>query len=95
MPGRGNLSIGPVVPLGSERTYRLLDYFFLPGTDEQWIADFLELDTQVGAEDRVLVERVQMGMRSGVVTEGTLMPESERLIAHFERLLVDALGADG
>ena len=94
MPGRGNLSIGPVVPFGAERTYRYLDYFFLPGTDEQWIADYLELDNQVGAEDRALVERVQVGMRSGVITEGTLMPESERLIAHFERLLVDALGAD-
>ena len=71
-----------------------LDYFFLPDTDEQWIADYLELDNQVGAEDRALVERVQVGLRSGVITEGTLMPESERLIAHFERLLVDALGAD-
>jgi choline monooxygenase len=93
MPGRGNLSIGPVVPLAVERTYRFLDYFFLPGTDEQWIADYLELDNQVGAEDRALVERVQVGMRSGVISEGALMPESERLIAHFERLLVEALGA--
>jgi hypothetical protein len=33
-------------------------------------------------------------MRSGIVTAGTLMPESERLIGHFERLLVEALGAD-
>ena len=94
MPGRGNFSIGPVVPIGAERTYRYLDYFFLPGTDEEWIADYLELDNQVGAEDRVLVERVQVGLRSGVITEGALMPESERLIAHFERLLVDALGGE-
>jgi choline monooxygenase len=94
MPGRGNFSIGPVVPLGAERTYRFLDYFFLPGTDEQWIADYLQLDHQVGTEDRMLVERVQLGMRSGLVTEGALMPESERLIAHFERLLVDALGSE-
>jgi phenylpropionate dioxygenase-like ring-hydroxylating dioxygenase large terminal subunit len=93
MPGRGNFSIGPVVPLGVERTYRLLDYFFLPGTDEQWIADYLELDTQVGAEDRVLVERVQEGVRSGAVADGYLLPASERLIAHFERLLVEALGS--
>ena len=94
MPGRGNFSIGPIVPLAAERTYRFLDYFFPPGTDEQWIADYLELDTQVGAEDRVLVERVQVGMRSGLIAEGALMPVSERLIAHFERLVVDALGAD-
>lgn len=95
MPGRGNFSIGPVIPRGSERTARFLDYFFLPDTDPAWIADYLELDIQVGAEDRVLVERVQVGMRSGIVTSGTLMPESERLIGHFERLLVDALGTDG
>jgi phenylpropionate dioxygenase-like ring-hydroxylating dioxygenase large terminal subunit len=95
MPGRGNISIGPVVPLGAERTHRFLDYFFLPGTDEQWIGDFMELDTQVGVEDRALVERVQLGMRSGIVAEGTLMPESERLIGHFERLLVEALGSEG
>jgi len=94
MPGRGNFSIGPVVPLGAERTYRYLDYFFLPDTDPQWIADYMELDVQVGTEDRVLVERVQVGMRSGIVTEGTLMPESERLIGHFERQLVDALGSE-
>jgi phenylpropionate dioxygenase-like ring-hydroxylating dioxygenase large terminal subunit len=95
MPGRGNLSIGPVVPLAPERTYRVLDHFFVPGTEEQWIADFLELDDQVGAEDRVLVERVQAGMRAGMLDDGYLLPESERLIAHFERLLVEALASDG
>jgi len=94
MPGRGNISIGPVVPLGAERTYRFLDYFFAPDADEQWIADMLELDNQVGAEDRGLVEGVQRGMRSGMIRDGYLLPESERLIGHFERLLVEALGRD-
>ena len=42
----------------------------------------------------MLVERVQLGMRSGMISAGALMPESERLIAHFERLLVNALGSD-
>lgn len=95
MPGSCNLSIGPIVPLSPERTHRFLDYFFAPGTDEGWIADYLELDEQVGAEDRVLVERVQRGLRSGMIESGALMPESERLIAHFERFVVDALGAGG
>ncbi|RDI75798.1 Ring hydroxylating alpha subunit (catalytic domain) [Gaiella occulta] len=94
MPGRGNLSIGPIVPLGAERTYRFLDYFFEPGIDEEWVTDYLELDDRVGAEDRALVERVQLGMRSGVIAEGALLARSERLIAHFERLLVAALAAD-
>jgi phenylpropionate dioxygenase-like ring-hydroxylating dioxygenase large terminal subunit len=94
MPGRGNLSIGPVVPLATERTHRFLDYFFVPDTDEQWIADYLELDSVVGVEDRVLVERVQLGMRSGMIADGALMVESERLIAQFEWLLVEALGSE-
>ena len=31
MPGRGNFSIGPIMPDSPSRTYRFLDYFFLPG----------------------------------------------------------------
>jgi choline monooxygenase len=91
MPGRPNLSIGPIVPLAPERTYRLLDYFAAPDADEAWIEEMLAFDAQVGAEDRVLVERVQAGVRSGVLDQGRLMPQSEQLVAHFQALLVDAL----
>jgi hypothetical protein len=31
-------------------------------------------------------------VRSGLLDEGRLLPESERLIAHFQALLVAALG---
>ena len=92
MPGRPNLSIGPVIPLGAERTYRFLDYFVAQDADDEWIVDFLAFDDEVGAEDRVLVERVQRGVRSGLLDGGRLLPESERLIAHFQGLLVEALG---
>ena len=91
MPGRPNLSIGPVIPVGVERTHRFLDYFVAQDADDEWIADFLAFDEEVGAEDRVLVERVQRGMRSGLLDGGRLLPESERLIAHFQGLLVEAL----
>jgi phenylpropionate dioxygenase-like ring-hydroxylating dioxygenase large terminal subunit len=91
MPGQPNLSIGPVVPAGSERTSRFLDYFVGPEVDDAWIRDMLEFDSQVGAEDTVLVERVQKGLRSGGLEHGRLLPESERLIAHFQSLVVDAL----
>ena len=93
MPGRPNLSIGPVLPAGPERTERFLDYFFAPGEDERWIAELLEFDGQVGREDSALVERVQRGVRSGMVEGGRLMADSERLIAHFGRLLVEQLGS--
>ena len=93
MPGKPNLSIGPIVPLAPERTYRYLDYFFSAEVDDEWIADYIALDDQVGAEDRILVERVQAGMGSGVVDHGVLLARSERLIAEFQTLLTDALAS--
>ena len=93
MPGRPNLSIGPILPLAPERTYRFLDYFVAPDADDAWIEEMLAFDAQVGAEDRVLVERVQEGVRAGLIGEGRLMPESEQLVAHFQGLVVDALGS--
>jgi phenylpropionate dioxygenase-like ring-hydroxylating dioxygenase large terminal subunit len=92
MPGRPNLSIGPVLPLGAERTGRFLDYFFNLDTPAAWIEEMFAFDDQVGREDTALVERVQAGVRSGLLESGRLLPESERLIAHFQSLLVEALG---
>ncbi len=94
MPGRPNLSIGPVVPDGPERTVRYLDYFFAPDLDPAWRDELMELDAIVGAEDRGLVERVQAGLRSGAVPHGYLMPESEQLIAHFQALVLAAVGGE-
>jgi choline monooxygenase len=91
MPGRPNLSIGPIVPLAPERTYRSLDYFVAPDADDDWIAESLAFDAQVGAEDKVLVERVQQGVRTGLLDAGRLLPESEQLVAHFQSLVVEAL----
>ncbi len=91
MPGHPNLSIGPIVPTGAETTARFLDYYVGPDVEQAWIEDMLEFDDQVGAEDRVLVERVQRGVRGAGVEQGRLMGDSERLIAHFQGLLLDAL----
>jgi len=91
MPGRPNLSIGPIVPLAPERTYRFLDYFVAPDADDAWVEEALAFDTQVSAEDKVLVERVQEGVRSGLIEGGRLLPHSEQLVAHFQSLVVEAL----
>ena len=92
MPGRQNLSIGPIVPRGPKRTNRFLDYFVGEDTDEDWLRGFLELDEQVGREDRALVESVQRGIGSGALEAGVLLPESEQLIARFQALVLEALG---
>jgi choline monooxygenase len=89
--GAPNLSLGPLLPAGPERSTGFLDYFFAPDADPGWLDELLELDRQVGAEDRVLVERVQKGVRSGFVQEGRLLGESEQLVARFQELVGAAL----
>lgn len=90
-PGRMNISIGPVLPAGPARTDRFLDYFFAPDVTDRWVAELLEFDAQVGAEDKVLVENVQRGVSTGLIENGRLLPDSERLIADFQRRIRAAL----
>jgi phenylpropionate dioxygenase-like ring-hydroxylating dioxygenase large terminal subunit len=91
MPGRPNLSVGPLVPTGTDTTDGFLDYFFAPGADPDWVAEYLRLDYQVGDEDRVLVESVQRGMRSRAFDRGRLMLPSEELIGEFQRWVAAGL----
>jgi choline monooxygenase len=91
LPGPPNLATGRVVPLGPERTRGFLDYFFPEDVSEAEVEELLAFDDQVGLEDRALVESVQAGVRSGLIEEGRLLPESERLIAHFQQLVREAL----
>jgi choline monooxygenase len=89
--GRQNISIGPIVPVRPDRTYRFLDYFFGADVDDEWIADLMAFDTQVGIEDRALVEGVQRGVATGALEHGVLLDDSERLIGHFQALTAAAL----
>ena len=89
--GHANVSIGPMVPLTPDRTYRFLDYFFGRDVEQAWIDDLMAFDTQVGNEDRALVEGVHRGMASGALEHGVLMGHSEQLIGHFQALTAAAL----
>jgi phenylpropionate dioxygenase-like ring-hydroxylating dioxygenase large terminal subunit len=92
-PGPANLSIGPIAPAGPGRTERYLDYFFAPGLDDRWLAEFFAFDDQVGREDTVLVESVHRGMASGMVEQGRLLLNAEPLLAAFQRWVGARLGA--
>ena len=94
-PGRPNLSIGPVLPESPERTSRFLDYFFAPAADEAWIEEMLRWDDEVGAQDLQLVERVQRGVRCGLLERGLLLPAAERLVNDFDEKVVRALARGG
>jgi choline monooxygenase len=93
-PGPPNLSIGPILPSGPNRTERYLDYFFAPGLDADWIRDFFAFDDQIGREDTVLVESVHRGMASGMVDRGRLLLNSEPLLAAFQGWLQNRLTAE-
>jgi choline monooxygenase len=90
-PGPPNLSIGPIVPAGTGRTERYLDYFFAPDADSDWLREFFDFDDQVGKEDSVLVESVHRGMASGLVEHGQLLLSAEPLLAAFQRWLAQQL----
>jgi carnitine monooxygenase subunit len=90
-PGFANLSIGPVWPESPERTVGFLDYFFAPDVSDADARQLIEFDDRVGLEDRQLVESVQRGVRAGLLEQGRLLPESERLIAGFQRKVAEAL----
>jgi phenylpropionate dioxygenase-like ring-hydroxylating dioxygenase large terminal subunit len=91
LPGPQNLAAGPVGPLGPERTRGFLDYFFPEDVSDAEVEELLAFDDQVGLEDRALVESVQAGVRSGLLDEGLLLPESECLLAHFQQLVRGAI----
>ena len=90
-PGPPNVSIGPLVPDGPTRTRGFFDYLFAPGVSDEWVKEFVAFDDEVGAEDRTLVQRVHRGVASGMLEEGFLLGESEKLIAHFDALVREAL----
>ncbi len=92
LPGHPNLSIGPLWPTGPQTCAGYLDYFFAETADETWIAQLLEFDDQVGAEDTALVEAAQRGTVGGGIDRGWVLGGPENLLAHFQDYLRARLG---
>jgi phenylpropionate dioxygenase-like ring-hydroxylating dioxygenase large terminal subunit len=91
LPGPKNLVAGPLFPLEPGRTAGWFDYFFPEDVSDAEAEELIAFDDQVGVEDRRLVESVQQGVSSGLLDGGRLLPESERLLAHFQELVREAL----
>ncbi len=90
-PGIPNVALERWLPDGSGRTIEVTDYFFEPDAPPGEIEELMAWDSQVAEEDTALVESVQRGLDSRTVLQGRLLPESEQLIADFQRRVRDAV----
>ena len=91
IPGPPNMLAGAWIPVDERRTLGIFDYFFADGVPQQTIDEMIAFNEQVGQEDNGLVESVHAGLESGMVEHGRLLPTSEHLIQHFQRLVLDSL----
>jgi choline monooxygenase len=91
IPGAPNLLVGVFLPAGPEHTLGIADYYFGADVDEGTAQEMVAFSEQVGWEDNALVEGVQAGLASGAVPHGRLLPNSEKLVQHFQRLVYTAL----
>ena len=91
LPGRRTSRSSAGSRSAPRTTVEATDYFFGEGVPAERIEETIEFDTQVATEDVSLVESVQRGLDSRTVVQGRLMPQSEQLVAAFQRRVHDAL----
>jgi carnitine monooxygenase subunit len=96
-PGFPNLSIDVWFPDGPNKSKGFSEQYFAPGVSEKFAQDLIAFNKQVGYEDDVLTNSVQLGLLGGVPDRGRFLTNSEHLCIHFQRLIVQALfdGVEG
>lgn len=97
-PGRSNMAMFYLKPLGPERTLEIVDYYYLDKTlDEQQQARIDYANDILQVEDNTLCESVQRGLRSRGYTQGRFIVDrdrtqiSEHAVHHFHQLVASAL----
>jgi len=91
LPGPRHVRVLVFAPLDADRTASWVDGFWEPGVPDEVVQEITDFGIEVGKEDRELVESVHRGLRSGAIDHGRLLLGSERLIQHFQLLVLDAL----
>jgi choline monooxygenase len=90
-PGPGNVSVNLFVPLAADRTLALFEYYLADAVTDSEADEFVAFVDQVQREDTELCESAQRGLRSGRLERGLLVPGREDGLAHFQRLVQQAL----
>jgi ferredoxin-NADP reductase/phenylpropionate dioxygenase-like ring-hydroxylating dioxygenase large terminal subunit len=93
-PGFPNLSIDIWMPDGPNRTKGFSEQYFAPGVSEEFAQELIAFNKEVGEEDDVLTDAVQRGLLGGIPERGRFLLNSEHLVVHFQKLVVDALSGE-
>lgn len=93
-PGFPNLSVDVWVPDGPNKTKGFSEQYFGPAVSEKFAQDLVAFNKQVGYEDDVLTNSVQLGLLGGMPDRGRFLTNSEHLCIHFQKLVVRAAFAD-
>ncbi len=87
-PGHPNLAVDVWLPDGPERSRGFTARFFGPDVPKKFVEDLAAFSRKVMAEDQGICASVQLGLRAGIPERGHILRESERLVHHFQRLLL-------
>ncbi len=93
-PGFPNLSIDVWTPDGPNATKGISEQFFGPGVSDAFAKSLVAFNKQVAAEDDALTDSVQRGLLGGVPDTGRFLTNSEHLVIHFQKMIVEAVGAE-
>lgn len=83
------------IPVDAGTTLQRNDFFFPESWDDQQVEDAIADIHQIMREDWQMFEQVQVGLESGLLPHGVLLPENEQLLRQMQRLVRDALIEDG
>ena len=90
-----NLSSNVIVPLGSDRTLTVFEWFFAePGMGPGWesMQQTIAFSDDIQQEDIVIREQVQRGLRSRSYDTGRFSARRENGVYHFQNLVREFLG---
>ncbi|GMG82735.1 carnitine monooxygenase subunit YeaW [Paralimibaculum aggregatum] len=100
-PGEPNISTLQMIPDGPDRTIEHQDWFIPTPTPSAQLRDAMVYQKDVlQPEDIALCESVQKGLKSRGYNQGRFVVDeelselSEHAVHHFQKLVVEALGAD-
>ena len=93
-PGFPNLSIDIWMPDGPNATKGFSEQYFAPGVTEEFAQELIAFNKEVGAEDDLLTDAVQLGLLAGIPERGRLLTNSEHLVVHFQKLAVAAMSGE-